>query len=147
MLEHIFRNLNDIRVFDAFQLELNEGEAADVHAILKIIDYKDTERIQIEDSIDHLVRCKILEKWYKKINGYSGCKICLYTDKFKLPRIGKHKTHYPYEITKSDFPFYKLANNELVNCLYKAVFEYIKLYSENIQNEDISYVFLLCWSK
>ncbi len=135
MLEHIFRNLNDIRVFDVFYLEYCDGEEVDVDDILESLEYKYCEHIQIEDSVEHLVECHILEKVYNKIEGWGGCKTCSYTDKLKLPRIGEHKKHQPFAISHDEFPFYRIACNDLTNYLYKAVFEYLKMYGEDVQKE------------
>lgn len=135
MLEHIFRNINDIRVFDAFYCEYCDGEEVDIDIILKSLEYSEIEHIQIEDSVEHLTNCKILEKVYNKIEGWSGCRTCLYTDKLKLPRIGEHKKHQPYEKIEDDFPYYRIACNDLTNYLYKAVFEYLKIYSDDLQKE------------
>ena len=135
MLEHIFRNINDIRVFDVFYVEYCDGEEVDIHDILESLEYKECEYIQIEDSVNHLVECKILEKVYNKVEGCSGCKTCSYLDKLKLPRIGEHKKHQPFETRHDEFPFYRIACNDLTNYLYKAVFEYLKMYSEDVQKE------------
>ncbi len=135
MLEHIFRNINDIRVFDVFYVEYYDNEEVDIDDILKSLEYTEIEHIQIEDSIEHLTKCKILEKVYNKLEGYSGCKTCLYTDKFKLPRVGEHKKHQPFNKIESDFPYYRIACNDLTNYLCKAMFEYSKMYGEDVQNE------------
>lgn len=135
MLEHIFRNINDIRVFDLFYVEYCDGEEVDIDDILKGLELNEIEHIQIEDSVEHLTKCKILEEIYKPIEGSTGCRVCLWLDKYKLPRIGDHKNHEPYEKIEHNFPYYKIACNELTNNLFKALFEYIKLYSEDIQKE------------
>jgi len=135
MLEHIFRNINDIRVFDVFYCEYCDGEEVDISDILESLEYKECEYIQIEDSIKHLTKCKILEKVYNKLEGWSGCRTCSYTDKLKLPRIGEHKRHQPFEKIEDDFPYYRIACNNLTVYLYKAMFEYLKMDSEDVQNE------------
>ena len=135
MLEHIFRNLNDIRVFDVFYVEYCDGEEVDIDSILKSLEYPQCEFIQIEDSVEHLVKQHILEKVYNKVEGYSGCKTCSYLDKFKLPRIGEHKSHKPFETRHDEFPFYRIACNDLTNYLYKAMFEYLEMYGEDVQKE------------
>lgn len=136
MLEHIFRNLNDIRVFDVFYVEYCDGEEVDIGTILDDLDYPDREYIQIEDSVEHLVKQHILEKVYNKLEGYSGCKTCSYTDKFKLPRIGEHKTHKPYEKVETEFPYYRIAINNLTNSLFKSLFEYMHLQCNDIEKEN-----------
>ena len=135
MLEHIFRNINDIRVFDIFYVEYCMGEEVDINNILDSLEYKECEYIQIEDSVEHLTKCKILEKVYNKLEGYYGCRTCSYTDKLKLPRIGEHKRHKPFEKIETDFPYYRIACNNLTVYLYKAMFEYLKMYGEDVQNE------------
>ena len=135
MLEHIFRNINDIRVFDVFYVEYCDGKEVDVDDILDSLEYKYCEWIQIEDSVEHLTKCKILEKVYNKVEGQTGCKTCSFTDKLKFPRTGKHKCHKPFQKTEDEFPFYRIACNDLTNYLYKAMFEYIKMYSEDVQKE------------
>lgn len=52
-MEHIFRNLTDIRVFD-IMIDMEEDNLLDTHEILDLLDYPDRENIQIQDSIDHL---------------------------------------------------------------------------------------------
>ncbi len=135
MLEHIFRNINDIRVFDIFYVEFCDGEEVDIDQILKSLEYTEIEHIQIEDSVEHLVTCKILEKVYNKLEGWNGCKTCLYTDKLKLPRIGEHKKHQPFEKIEDEFPYYRIAINELTYYLYKAMFEYLMMYGEDVQKD------------
>lgn len=135
MLEHIFRNLTDIRVFDVFYVEYSDREEVDIDEIIICLEYPDCERIQIEDSVEHLVKQHILEKVYNKIEGYSGCRTCSYTDKLKLPRLGEHKTHKPYETSESEFPFYRIAINNLTTYLWKALFEHMKLQCDDVKNE------------
>jgi len=130
MLEHIFRNINDIRVFDVFYCEHCDGEEVDIDEILKSLGYPYSKYIQIEDSVEHLVKQHILEKVYNKLEGWSGCRTCSYTDKLKFPRIGEHKSHKPFEKIETDFPYYRIACNNLTVYLYKAMFEYLKMYSE-----------------
>ena len=75
MIEHIFRNINDIRVFDIMvefvlgeeeekkevnELNLKETNIIDFDGIMDMLSYKDYKRIEVEDSLDHLVRQKIL---------------------------------------------------------------------------------------
>ena len=130
MLEHIFRNINDIRVFDVFYCEHCDGEEVTIDNILESLEYKQCEFIQVEDSVEHLTKCKILEKVYNKLEGWSGCRTCSYTDKLKFPRIGEHKSHKPFEKIETDFPYYRIACNNLTVYLYKVMFEYLKMDSE-----------------
>jgi len=135
MLEHIFRNINDIRVFDLFYVENCNGEESDIDDILEGLELTEIEHIQIEDSVEHLVKCKILEIVYKKLEGCSGCRTCLWLDKHKLPRIGEHKSHKPFEKIESDFPYYRISCNDLTNYLFRAMFEHLKMYGEDVQEK------------
>lgn len=136
MLEHIFRNLNDIRVFDVFHCEYCDGEEIDVDGILEILEYPYRDYIQIEDSVEHLVKQHILEKVYNKVEGWNGCRICSYTDRLKLPRIGKHKKHKTYEKIETEFPYYRIALNDFTTYLFRALFEYMKLQCDDIEEEN-----------
>ena len=135
MLEHIFRNMTDIRVFDVFYGELFDGEEVDIDDILKRLEYPYCAHIQIEDSVEHLVKQHILDEVYIIVDGYGGCRTCSYTDKLKLPRIGKHKNHVPYETCKTQFPFYRIAVNDVTNYLWQALFESTRLYAKEVQKE------------
>ena len=77
-LEHIFRNLNDIRVFDIMESFLDEKDAIEIYDVLEMLNYPESEIIQIEDSIEHLVRQKILCETTIKAEIQTGCKICKY---------------------------------------------------------------------
>jgi len=132
MLESIFRNLNDIRVFDVFFVEGQDGRPFDSSDILEILEYSFTERFQIEDSMEHLTRMKIFEEVEVPIEVGSGCKICKYTDKMKLPRIGKHKTHAPYEMEELPVIHYRIALNNTTKYLFKALYNNI---SECIEDD------------
>ena len=122
MLENIFRNITDIRVFDIFYVEYSDCEPVDIDDIMKSLEYPYVMRIQVEDSVDHLVKEKILEQTYVKVEGHSGCRTCLYTDKLHLPRVGEHKKHVPFEINHDKFPHYRLLDNEITKHLFLAVF-------------------------
>lgn len=135
MLEHIFRNLTDIRVFDLFYLEYCDGEEIDIDDILKGLEYPQCEFIQIEDSVEHLVKQHILEKVYKKVEGYNGCRTCTYLDKLKLPRIGEHKSHKPYEKVETEFPYYRIAVNAIINHICQSLLEYMKLECNNVEKK------------
>lgn len=125
MLEAIFRNLNDIRVFDVFFVEGQDGRPFDSNDVLEILEYSSTEQFQIEDSIEHLTRMKIFEEVEVPIKMNSGCKICKCTDKMKLPRIGQHKTHAPYEMKELPVIHYRIAVNNTTKYLFKALFSNI----------------------
>jgi len=136
MIEHVFRNLTDIRVFDVFYCEYCDGEEVDVNEILEILEYPRCEYIQIKDSVEHLVKQHILEKVYNKIEGYCGCRTCLYTDKLKLPRLGEHKSHTPYEKVETEFPCYRIAINDVTNYIWKALFEHMRLECNGVEKEN-----------
>jgi len=95
MLEHIFRNINDIRVFDIMTEFVSSDSTVDIDDIMDMLEYPEYKRIEVEDSVDYLMRQHILSIAQKKLEGKTGCKICSYLDKFKVPRIGEHKTHLP----------------------------------------------------
>ena len=67
MLEHIFRNINDIRVFDYFYIENFDGEEVDIDDIIKGLEYKEIEsnfpyyRIAVNNLTTHLSQA-----FYKK---------------------------------------------------------------------------------
>jgi hypothetical protein len=146
MLEHIFRNVNDIRVFDAmveFVLEGDEKhideipdesierDVIDADEIMDLLDYNEYKRIEIEDSIDHLVRQKILCVRKIKMEGTTGCKICKYADKLHVPRIGEHKTHVAEETSIGHMNNYYMKMNEITNALRSAAFAHIFLTLED----------------
>ncbi len=135
MLEHIFRNITDIRVFDIFYVEYCDYELADIDDIMKSLEYPDVMRIQIEDSIDHLVKEKILEQIYVKLEGWGGCRTCTWTDKLHLPRVGEHKKHTPFEIRHDDFPQYRLLDNEITKHLSLAAFNSSMMQCNNVQKK------------
>lgn len=122
MIEHIFRNINDIRVFDVFGTYGSNSEPVEIEDVLNVLGYGYTEKIQIEDSVEHLVRQKIIEIEYSIHKSYTGCKRCYYTDKIGWTRIDTHKTHVPLEEISSEYPTYKLATNDVVQCLLTAMY-------------------------
>ena len=46
-LEHIFRNLNDVRIFDVMESFLDEKDAIDIYDILEILNYSESEIKQL----------------------------------------------------------------------------------------------------
>ena len=123
-MEHIFRNLNDIRVFDMFSemgISNHQDEALDIHDVIQLLDCGEIERIQIEDSIDHLVREQILSIELIDTKWETGCESCAMTDKSGQPRPKGHETHAPMTTGTSKIEHYYLSNNELVECLIVAV--------------------------
>ena len=123
MLEHIFRNLTDIRVFDVFYVEYSCLDGSlDIDQVLDYLDYPQREYIQVEDSINHLVRQKILKVVSEKAITSSGCKTCKFLDVVRIPRFGDHKNHIPYEEKEINVPAYRLAENKITKYLFKAIF-------------------------
>lgn len=144
MLEHIFRNINDIRVFDLMtefpEKDIPEKETTDDHLdlgvidtndIMSMLDYNEYKRIEIEDSIEHLVRSQILGIKKIKVEGKSGCKICKWTDKLKMPRIGEHKYHKPEEISIGEIDNYFMKDNDVTQLLRAAAFQHIMIMLDN----------------
>ena len=136
-MEHIFRDPNDIRVFDLFsEMGFNKDEAIDIHDVIKLLECGEIERIQIEDSVDHLVREQVLtielvdEKWT------NGCRICSLTDKAGFLRLPGHKSHIPEETGTSKIEHYYLSDNNLAKCLTAAVMESSWLEAEKIMKEE-----------
>ena len=137
MLEHIFRNINDIRVIDLFYVEHFDFTEIEIDDIIKSLEYKECERIQIEDTVDHLVKQNILEKTYKIKEGYTCCKLCKFLDSYKLPRLKNHKDHKQYETLKTEFPYYKIANNNITKNLFEFLFEHM-IYENQETTKDIN---------
>lgn len=152
MIEHIFRNINDIRVFDAMVdfvsddeeekeeekrddhkiSDITKMQIIDVDEIMDILEYGEYKRIEIEDSLDHLVRQKILGIKKIKVEGKTGCKMCKHTDKLKLPRIGDHKSHVPEETSMGYVNNYYMKINDITNGLRSAAFAHIFLVQDDI---------------
>lgn len=138
MLEHIFRNINDIRVFDLMtdfpEEDIKEGSDEEFHLgivdtsdIMNMLDYPEYKRIEVIDSINHLVREEILGVKQIKIEGKTGCEVCKWTDKFKIPRVGGHKSHKPEEVNIGDIDNYFMKYNDITRLLRSAVFQHITL--------------------
>ena len=142
MLEHLFRNINDIRVFDVMtDFILSEEEekkdpnenvdikrnSVDIDEIMDILDYREYKRIELDNSLDHLVRQKVLGIKKIKIEGRTGCKICKYTDMFKIPRMGEHKTHISEKISTDYINNYYMKTNEITNGLRSATYAHIMI--------------------
>lgn len=117
-MEHIFRNLTDIRVFD-IMIDMEEDNPLDTHDILDLLDYPDRENIQIQDSIDHLVKEKILSIKLIPEETYTGCEEC----KVGKPRLKGHEFHKPQEMEIVNMEKYYFAKNDLTNLLVAAVFQ------------------------
>lgn len=144
MLEHIFRNMNDIRVFDLMtefpEKDIPEQETTEDHLnlgvvdiddIMEMLDYGEYKRIEIEDSIDHLVRSQILGIKKIKVEGKSGCKVCKWTDKLKIPRIGDHKSHKPEEISIGEINNFYMKDSNITQLLRAAAFQHVMIMLES----------------
>ena len=125
MLEHIFRNINDIRVFDIMTEFMSSDCTMDIDEIMDMLEYPEYKRIQVEDSVDHLVRENILSTVQKKVEGKTGCNICKYLDKFKIPRMGEHKTHIPEQTNIGFVDEYYMKDNPITRSLRSAVFAHV----------------------
>ena len=152
MLEHIFRNINDIRIFDVmvdFVLDKDEKliddipdesiekDVVDIDEIMDILEYSYYKRLEVEDSVDHLVRQKILGVRKIKMEGKTGCKICKYSDKLRIPRVGEHKTHIAEEISIGYMDNYYMKVNEITNGLRSAAFANVLLtIDDNIEGKS-----------
>lgn len=141
MLEHIFRNINDIRIFDTMtdfpEEDVTEDPAdgfhigtVDTNEIMSLLDYPEYKRIEVEDSIDHLVREEILGIKKIRIEGKTGCKVCKWTDKFKIPRIGEHKSHKPEYVDVGEIDNYFMKDNDITQLLRTAVFHHVTIILE-----------------
>lgn len=127
MLEHIFRNLNDIRVFDALDSSnpFAPESAMDIDEILYTLELPWREAIQIEDSLEHLCREKIAMRVIAKEEVYTGCEDCREFELFGIPRPSDHISHVArYTIEVEDIQ-YQLLDNIVVMYLRLAVFEHI----------------------
>lgn len=135
-MEHIFRNLNDIRVFDLFdEMMISKDESIDIHRVIELLECGEAERIQIEDSINHLVREQILsielvdEKWT------SGCESCGVADRQGWPRLPGHESHKPLIKGTSKIEHYYLSDNKMVICLTVAIMESSFLKADKIRED------------
>jgi predicted nucleic-acid-binding Zn-ribbon protein len=134
MLEHIFRNTGDIRLFDIMTESTEPKDALDFDEISDMLEYPEYKRIELEDSIDHLIREKILGIEKEKTYSKTGCKICKYTDMFKIPRMGEHKSHVKEEMQPCYIDKYYMLSNDITNPLRAATFSHILLTIEDEQN-------------
>ncbi len=141
MLEHIFRNINDIRVFDLMTDFVSSSCTIDIDEIMDILEYPEYKRIEVEDSVDHLVRQNILSITQRKEEGKTGCKICKYLDKFKIPRMGEHKTHLSEQTNIGFIDEYYMIDNHITRALIEAVFAHVftveGLDEEHIKDQDV----------
>jgi hypothetical protein len=123
-MEHIFRNLNDIRIFDLFsEMGFNKDKAIDIHEIIDLLECGEIERIQIEDSVDHLVREQILSIELVDEEWTTGCDICAFADKAGTPRWLGHESHIAEKTGTSKIEHYYLLLNNITRGLIMAVTE------------------------
>lgn len=141
MLEQIFRNINDIRIFDVM-VNFPEKDvtddlgAVDIYEIMDILEYNEYKRIEVEDSIEHLVKNEILGIKKTKMEGRTGCKICKWTDKFKIPRIGEHKSHKPEKVDVGEIDSYYMRENDLTQLLRAVTSQHIMMTLEKNRNKN-----------
>ena len=124
MVEFILNEEEEKREVDEL-LDLVEMNIIDTDGIMDMLDYREYQRIEVEDSLDHLVRQKILGIKKVKVEGKTGCKICKYSDKLKIPRVGEHKTHVAEETTIGYMDNYYMKTNDITNGLRSAAFSHV----------------------
>lgn len=135
-LEHIFRNLNDIRVFDTMSsCQFYRDSAIKFDLIMSVLDLPQREEIQIQDSIDHLIEQEIIGVTYTDAEYTSGCRICKETDNNNLQRKNEHESHKPEIKGITKIPMYYLLKNKLNFCLTSAVMESSFMSVERITEE------------
>lgn len=139
MLEHIFRNIYDIRIFDLMSDFDSSDCALDIDEIMNLLEYPDYEHIQVEDSVEHLVRQHILSVVQTKLDGKTGCKVCKYLDKLKIPRTGVHRTHIPETSSVGFVDGYYMTDNNITRSLKSAVFAHIAIVEgiEDLIKDDV----------
>lgn len=132
MIEHIFRNINDIRVFDLMtefipkdEKVVNDHEAVDIDEIMNLLEYNEYKHIEIEDSVEHLVRQQILGIKKVEVEGTNGCKICRYMEKLKLPKFGEHLTHVSEHKNKGTIDNYYMKDNPITESLRHAIYSHV----------------------
>ena len=136
-MEHIFRNLNDIRIFDLFSdMGYSENYSININEIIELLECGEIERIQIEDSVDHLVREQILSIELIDQEWISGCKDCWETDRLNLPRHSGHESHKPLIKGTSKIEHYYLSDNKMVTCLTAAVMKSSFLKADKIKEDE-----------
>lgn len=146
MLEHIFRNISDIRIFDLMtdfvldkyaQEELdksleydrvlarNDVNTVNIYEIMELLDYNEYKRIDVQDSLDHLVRQKILGIRKIRMDGTTGCEICKYSDKFGYQRLYGHEDHVVKQINIEFIDNYYMEENRTTGLLRNAIFNHV----------------------
>lgn len=125
MLEHIFRNIDDIRIFDVMTDFVSRDCTLDRDEIMDILEYPEYKRIQVEDSIDYLVRQHILGILQKEEEVKTGCNICKHLDKLNIPRMGGHKTHMPEQTSIGFINEYYMEDNTITQSLINAIHAHV----------------------
>lgn len=150
MLEHIFRNISDIRIFDLMTdyvldkyekeeldeslneslvnnkiLTCNDVNTVNTDEIMELLDYNEYKRIEAQDSLDHLVRQKILGIRKIRMDATTGCEICKYSDKFGYERLYGHRDHVAEQINVEYVNNYYMENNRTTGLLRNAIFNHI----------------------
>lgn len=142
MMEHIFRNINDIRVFDilaefvADDGKVGEKDAVDIDEIMDLLEYSEYKRVEVEDSVEHLLRNDILGIKKIEIEGRTGCKICRWTDKLGMPRMGEHVAHKPEQVNLGEINNYYMRNSQVTGFLRSAVFGHVFMMAEKEEKEE-----------
>lgn len=134
MLEHIFRNIDDVRIFDVMTEFVSSDSTVDIDEIMDILEYPEYKRIHVEDSVDYLVRQHILSIVQKKEEGKTGCNICKYLDKFNIPRMGGHKTHIPEQTSIGFVVEYYMQDNPITKSLIGAIYAHVFI-SEGLEEQ------------
>ncbi len=127
-LEHIFRNINDIRVFDLMSewiVGYDEVNTVEIDTIMDLLEYPEYKRLEVEDTVGHFVKNSILAVKKIEVDSWTGCKTCNWTDTLGFPRVGKHKQHKPYETSKVYINAYYMLQNDITKFLISAVFAHV----------------------
>ncbi len=143
MMEHIFRNINDIRIFDILtefvvdnDSKIEEKDAIEIDEIMDMLEYNEYKRVEVEDSVEHLLRNDILGIFKVETEGKTGCKICKWADKLGLPRTGEHIKHIPERVDKGEINNYYMKNNHVTALLRSAVFGHAFAMAEKEEKEE-----------
>jgi hypothetical protein len=125
MLEHIFRNIDDIRIFDVMTEFVSSDCTLDIDEIMDMLEYPEYKRVHVKDSLDYLVRQHILSIAEKKEEGKTGCNICKHLDKLNIPRMGEHKTHISEQINIGFINEYYMKDNPITQSLINAIYAHV----------------------
>lgn len=125
MLEHIFRNINDIRIFDVMTEFLSKDCTLDIDEIMDMLEYSEYKRIEVEDSLEYLTRQHILNTIQIEVEGKTGCRICKYLEKFKIPKMGEHKTHIAEQTNIGFVNEYYMKDNPITQSLRRAIYAHV----------------------